>query len=95
MAFLNQTDCDPCYFEKGPRCESFGNRPTNNGGAQNDKRNCAVLNRAPAYFDGGVQRAPAVGTYRYMSTRNNNFSNRSQKVRVCNPGPAATDQCVP
>ena len=80
QAFLNQTNCDSCYHAAGPRCELLDNRLTNNAQAQNSLFNCAVLNRAPAYFDGGVLPAPPPGTYRYMSTRNNNFSNRSQKV---------------
>mmetsp|Transcript_27902 Transcript_27902/g.78035 ORF Transcript_27902/g.78035 Transcript_27902/m.78035 type:complete len:512 (-) Transcript_27902:62-1597(-) len=37
-----------------------------------------LLNNAPASFDGGLLRFEP-GTYRYMCTRNNNFSNRGQK----------------
>ena len=38
----------------------------------------SLLNNAPASFQGAVLRFKK-GTYHYMSTRNNNFSNRSQK----------------
>jgi hypothetical protein len=42
--------------------------------------NCAKLNGEPTgYFDLGIFRMNKSGTYNYMSTRNNNFSNRSQK----------------
>lgn len=43
-------------------------------------RNCAKLNAAATpYFDGGVIRLTKRGRFLYMSTRNNNFSNRDQK----------------
>jgi len=38
-----------------------------------------TLDDAPASLIGGVTFSPAAGTYNYMCTRNNNFSNRSQK----------------
>jgi hypothetical protein len=42
--------------------------------------NCFKLNAAPRHFDGGVYHFQSLGsTYDYMCTRNNNFSNRSQK----------------
>lgn len=34
------------------------------------------------YIDGGLIRFTAPGTYNYMCTRNNNFSNRSQKASL-------------
>lgn len=37
------------------------------------------LNDAGTYFDLGVRECKQPGSYHYMSTRNNNFSNRSQK----------------
>lgn len=40
-----------------------------------------LLNNAPASFQGAVLRFQR-GTYHYMSTRNNNFSNRSQKSTI-------------
>jgi len=45
-----------------------------------DVTNCEKLNAAPTpYFDGGVYRVNKTGEWHYMGTRNNNFSNRSQK----------------
>lgn len=42
--------------------------------------NCAKLNGEPTgYFDLGLVRANKTGEFQFMSSRNNNFSNRSQK----------------
>ena len=39
-----------------------------------------LLNNAPASFEGGIFRFTQAGkTYQYICTRNNNFTNRSQK----------------
>jgi hypothetical protein len=51
------------------------------GDADNSIFNCGTLNNAPARFDGGLQQFPS-GTYHYISTRNNNFSNRAQKGSI-------------
>lgn len=40
------------------------------------------LNNATAYYDLGPQQVSQVGTYHYVCTRNNNFSNRDQKGRI-------------
>jgi len=52
----------------------------NAGDAEQDERNCGKLNAAPAYFDGGLVRMNHTSAFYYMSTRNNNFSNRGQKA---------------
>jgi len=45
-----------------------------------DNQNCMNLSNAPSpYFDGGLVQMLVTGRFAYMSTRNNNFSNRSQK----------------
>lgn len=44
--------------------------------------NMKQLDDAGTYFDLGVRRVRQMGTYTYMCTRNNNFSNRSQKGKV-------------
>jgi hypothetical protein len=43
-----------------------------------------LLNNASAYFDLGARLVPltASGVYHYVSTRNNDFSNRDQKGRI-------------
>ena len=47
---------------------------------EEDVTNCMKLNAAKTpYFDGGVYRVNRTGEWHYMCTRNNNFSNRSQK----------------
>lgn len=40
------------------------------------------LDDAGTYFDLGPKKITSAGTYHYMSTRNNNFSNRSQKGKI-------------
>lgn len=40
------------------------------------------LDDAGTYFDLGPKKVTGTGTFFYMSTRNNNFSNRSQKGRI-------------
>ena len=37
---------------------------------------------AGTYFDLGAWSVTALGTYHYLCTRNNNFSNRSQKGKI-------------
>jgi len=61
------------------KCHEF----PNNNDVDNDNSiyNCGKLNPAPARFDGGLVKFDA-GTYHYVSTRNNNFSNRSQKGSI-------------
>jgi len=45
-------------------------------------QNCMVLNQAGPRFSGALVQMDTLGTYAYMSTRNNNFSNRSQKASI-------------
>ena len=40
------------------------------------------LDDAGTYFDLGPRKMIMPGTYHYMCTRNNNFSNRSQKGKL-------------
>jgi len=46
---------------------------------QQNVRNCKKLNAASPYFNAGLIRLNRTGTWFYMCSRNNNFSNRSQK----------------
>jgi len=75
MAYLGQTNC-----------LTYEQLKTKTGGDQNqieqDKQNCMKLNAAPAYFDAGLMRmnfSQSGTTFHYMSTRNNNYTNRTQK----------------
>jgi len=45
-------------------------------------QNCMVLNAAGPRFSGALVKMDDVGFYAYMSTRNNDFSNRSQKASI-------------
>ena len=49
----------------------------------NQNNGAAVLDDAPAHVDLKPQKTESTGTWSYMCTRNNNFSNRSQKGFVC------------
>ena len=40
------------------------------------------LDDAGTYYDVGAWKITAVGTYHFLCTRNNNFSNRSQKGKI-------------
>jgi hypothetical protein len=52
----------------------------NTANAKLDNQNCMKLGGAPSpYFDAGLMKMKVTGRFAYMSTRNNNFSNRSQK----------------
>jgi len=44
-----------------------------------DRANCYKLNAASQKFDGGLLQANNTGTFYYMASRNNNFSNRGHK----------------
>jgi len=57
--------------------EVFGEREKRGGG-----NNAAELDQSPAKVDVGLIEAKNCKTYNYMCTRNNNFSNRSQKGKV-------------
>jgi hypothetical protein len=77
FAYVNQKDED---------CDSLEQLKKNNNNNQdqidNDDRNCMKLNAAPAYFDGGLVQLNRVGDFFYMSSRNNNPSNRSHKGSI-------------
>jgi hypothetical protein len=73
-------------------CKTFGqlqaDQDAGNAQIRENAQNCMKLNNAKAYFNGGLIKFPAMeGTpgkrhFRYMCTRNNNFSNRSQKGTI-------------
>jgi hypothetical protein len=82
MAFLDQDPSDCLDYATLLKLNN-----NNAGNAQADPRNCFKLNAAKTpYFDGGAIQmnkttGEKVGLY-YMSTRNNNFSNRGQKAVI-------------
>lgn len=76
MAFIGQQNC-----------LSLDALNTKNGNNANnidvDPQNCAKLNAAATpYFNGGLMQVNKTGTFYYMSSRNNNFSNRTQKGTI-------------
>jgi len=76
MAHLGQTNC-LSY------AQLLANNNNNQDDVDQDVQNCAKLNAAPTpYFNGGVVKMSQTGTFYYMSTRNNNFSNRTQRATI-------------
>ena len=74
-------------------CKSRQRLVSDNGNNENaieeDPQNCGVLNPTSAsYFDGDLQKMNKIGTFYYMCSRNNNFSNRGQK------GVIVVESCV-
>jgi hypothetical protein len=75
MSYLGQTNC--------PSLADLQRNNNNNQNAiETDPTNCMKLNAAPRYFDGGLIRMNKTGTFYYMSSRNNNFTNRGQKGEI-------------
>jgi len=66
------------------RCKSQATCGADSVQQKNQMNN--LLNNAPPSYEGALIQVPA-GEYMYMSTRNNNFSNRSQKgmIKVATP----------
>jgi len=77
LAFLDQDVEDPSKCLPYSILEDV--HDGNNNAIDRDHRNCMKLSgqRTP-YFDAGLLK-PKTGVWHYMSTRNNNFSNRGQK----------------
>jgi len=88
MAFINQYNNKQCETQTETECcytlaQLNAKHGNDNNAKQQDVQNCAVLNANGAnYFDGGVVRMQKAGTFYYMSSRQNNFTNRSQKGTV-------------
>eukprot|EP01121_Diplochlamys_sp_Union-15-3_P017602 TRINITY_DN622_c0_g1_i1.p1 TRINITY_DN622_c0_g1~~TRINITY_DN622_c0_g1_i1.p1 ORF type:complete len:663 (+),score=120.39 TRINITY_DN622_c0_g1_i1:198-1991(+) len=69
----NQNDNDCCKTHE--QLQNSNNR-------DNDDQNCNLLNAAPRSFERPPVQFTKAARYQYMSTRNNNFSNRSQKGTI-------------
>jgi len=78
MAYLNQEKTGQCLTYQQLQAKDNNNENT----IQTDPQNCMKLNLAGPYFNGGAQKMTNTGTYYYMSSRNNNFSNRSHKGTI-------------
>merc|ERR1719478_897589 len=85
MAYLRQDQ------GKAGKCKTMEQLAAQNkNDAERDPLNCAKLNAAAdsrgqrtPYFDGGLTRMNKAGVSSYMSSRNNNFSNRNQVGYMC------------
>lgn len=76
LAWIGQTKC-LTQEELEEKREAQGD---NNDQKEDYIENCGKLNGAPTpYFDGGLIKIKAQQTWNYICSRNNNFSNRSQK----------------
>ncbi|WAR25145.1 DD3-like protein [Mya arenaria] len=64
------------------------------GLSQEDLLKLAFLDPASPYFDLGPRKVTQLGTYHYVSTRNNDFSNRDQKARIMVTDMAFTENAV-
>jgi len=84
MAFINQYKLTQCGSQTDTDCcltkEQLDQKHQNDGQKEDDPQNCFILNGKNAnYYDGGLVKMIKTGNFNYMSTRNNNFTNRSQK----------------
>eukprot|EP00928_Gymnodinium_smaydae_P027144 TRINITY_DN21080_c0_g1_i1.p1 TRINITY_DN21080_c0_g1~~TRINITY_DN21080_c0_g1_i1.p1 ORF type:complete len:1481 (-),score=340.31 TRINITY_DN21080_c0_g1_i1:97-4539(-) len=77
FAFLDQQQH---AIDTGNACPATKEEAQNRN--DNDDDNCHQLNAAPAYFDGGLVKMTVPGAHHVASTRNNDFSNRSQKATI-------------
>jgi hypothetical protein len=75
MAMLGQTNC--LTYE-----QLKAKNANNQNAVEADVQNCMKLNAAPRYFDAGLVKMNKTGTFHYMSSRNNNFSNRTQRGQI-------------
>jgi hypothetical protein len=75
VSFLGQTNCPT-------NDELLASNNNNQDDADRDPTNCAKLNAANAYYDGGVKKAKSTGVFSFMNSRNNNYTNRSHKGSI-------------
>jgi hypothetical protein len=72
MAMIDQSQC-------ATYATILANNGGNAGNADEDPTNCAKLNKATPYFNGGVFKMNQTGEFHYMNTRSHSFTNRDQK----------------
>lgn len=75
FAHLNQKGCKSLK-------ELLEENNNNQDDVDRDPENCMKLNAASPYFNGGLVPVNKTGNFYFMSSRNNNFTNRSQKVTI-------------
>jgi len=88
MAYIKQFDGQQCQSQTSTGCcftlaQLTAIHQGDANGVEQDPQNCFKLNAPGAnYFDGGLVKMIQAGTFNYMSSRNNNFTNRSQKGTI-------------
>lgn len=84
FAHLNQYGGKVCATtEEQSCCKTYEQLQADGGDINQNVQNCMKINAPDAqYFNGGPIQMKTAGTYHYMSTRNNNFTNRSQKGSI-------------
>jgi len=88
MAYINQYNGVQCASQTDTNCclTLAQLQAKDNGDAnaqEQDIQNCGKLNAVGAnYFDGGLVMMQSAGVFNYMSSRNNQFTNRSQKGQI-------------
>jgi len=84
MAYINQYGGKQCQTQTETQCcLTLAQLQAIGGDTTQNIQNCGLLNADGAnYFNGGLVKMIKAGVYNYMSTRNNNFTNRSQKGTV-------------
>lgn len=70
------------YLDQKKHAADAGNTCDDDSNNDDADDNCKQLNAAPAYFDGGLVEMKVLGTHHVASTRNNDYTNRSQKASI-------------
>jgi plastocyanin len=73
MSYLGQTGCKTM-------AQLLADQAATGTATDQNKANCMKLNAASPYFNGGLVKMNTSNEYYYMSSRNNNFTNRGQKA---------------
>jgi len=84
FAHLNQYGGKVCKTtDETGCCKTLEQLKAAGGDIDQNEQNCMKLNdNGVQYFNGGTIQMKSKGVYHYMSTRNNNFTNRSQKGSI-------------
>jgi hypothetical protein len=79
VTILSQEDLKTLAYIRQNNCYTTTEILTTRKNSNQDPKSCHYLNGAPTPYFSLLAMARDVGTMYYFSTRNNNFSNRSQK----------------